>query len=30
MKVYAADMAEKYPELEITYIESGELFSYVD
>ena len=30
MKVYAADMAEKYPALEVTYIESGELFSYVD
>ena len=30
MKVYALDMAQKYPALEIRYIDSGDLFFYVD
>lgn len=30
METFASDLAEKYPALEICYIESGDLFSYVD
>lgn len=30
MRVFADDLTKKYPELDIRYIESGDLFSYVD
>ena len=30
MKTFAQDLVQKYPALEIRYIESGDLFSYVD
>lgn len=30
MEVFAGDLVKKYPDLEIAYFESGDLFSYVD